>query len=85
MDQKTTERYEEFVQHLRKTLGSEEFLQRHRRQPQDFSRQRILTFCTVILFLINMIKRALQDELDEFFKLLEQGPLAQRVVSKSAF
>lgn len=85
MDQSTTEKYETFINHLRSILGSEEFLKRHRRQPQDFSRQRVLTFCTVVLFLINMIKRALQDELDEFFKLLEQGPIAQRVVSKSAF
>jgi hypothetical protein len=85
MDQMTTERYENFVKHLKYKLGSEEFLQRHRRSPKDFSRQRILTFCTVILFLINMIKRALQDELDEFFKLLQQGQVAQRVVTKSAF
>ena len=85
MDQKTTEQYEKFVQHLKNELGSEEFLERHRRSPKDFSRQRILTFCTVILFLINMIKRALQDELDEFFKMLEQGQVAQRVVTKSAF
>lgn len=85
MDQKTTERYENFVKHLKDKLGSEEFLQRHRRQPKDFSRQRKLTFCTVILFLINMVKRALQDELDEFFKILEQEQVAQRVVTKSAF
>lgn len=85
MDQKTTERYENFVKHLRNKLGSEEFLEQHRRTPKDFSRQRILTFCTVILFLINMIKRALQDELDEFFKMLVQGQVAQRVVTKSAF
>jgi len=32
-----------------------------------------------------MIKRALQDELDEFFKVIEQGQVAERVVSKSAF
>jgi hypothetical protein len=32
-----------------------------------------------------MIKRALQDELDEFFKVVQQGQVAQRVVSKSAF
>ena len=85
MDQKTTEKYENFIKHLKDKLGSEEFLERHRRNPKDFSRQRILTFCTVILFLINMIKRALQDELDEYFKLLEQGQVAQRVVTKSAF
>ncbi|MHC4686915.1 MAG: IS4 family transposase [Planctomycetota bacterium] len=85
MDQMTTERYENFVKHLKNKLASDEFLERHRRSPKDFSRQRILTFCTVILFLINMIKRALQDELDEFFKMLQQGQVAERIVTKSAF
>ena len=85
MDQTTTERYEHFVKYLKDTLTSEEFLARHRRREKDFSRQRILTFCTVILFLINMIKRALQDELDEFFKVLQPGQVAERVVTKSAF
>lgn len=85
MDQITTERYEHFINHLKSKLMSEEFLQRHRRSPKDFSRDRILTFSIVILFLLNMIKRALQDELDEFFKLLQPGQVAERRVTKSAF
>lgn len=85
MDQNITEKYENLIKHLKNKLGSEEFLERHRQNPKDFSRQRILTFGTVILFLINMVKRALQDELDEFFKLLEQNQVAQRMVTKSAF
>jgi len=44
-----------------------------------------LPFVIVILFLLNMIKRALQDELDEFFKLLKGTEIAVRVVTKSAF
>jgi hypothetical protein len=32
-----------------------------------------------------MVKRALQDELDEFFRALQQGKVAERVVTKSAF
>lgn len=85
MDQKTTEKYDGFIKYLKNELTSEEFLERHRQKPMDFTRHRILTFCTVVLFLINMVKRALQDELDEFFKLLGQGPVAERVVTKSAF
>jgi len=85
MDQKTTEKYENFVTHLKNELTSEGFIERHRQQPKDFSRQRILTFCTVILFLVNMVKRALQDELDEYFKMLREGQVAERVVTKSAF
>lgn len=33
---------------------------------------------------MNMLKRALQDELDEFFRLLTQAPVAERVVTQSA-
>jgi hypothetical protein len=32
-----------------------------------------------------MIKRAIQNELDEFFKLIQSGQVAQGVVTKSAF
>ena len=61
-------------------------MERHRQRPEDFSRKRCLSFETVILFLINMVKRALQDELDEYFRALAPGQrVAQRVVSKSAF
>lgn len=60
-------------------------MERHRQSEKDFTRQRCLTFVTVVLFLINMIKRALQDELDEFFKLIQAEPVAVRVVTKSAF
>jgi hypothetical protein len=66
-------------------LHSGEFLARHRCSPQAFRRQRCLNFVTVVLFLVNMVKRALQDELDEYFRLLTQAPVAERVVTKSAF
>ena len=39
----------------------------------------------VILFLLNLVKRALQDELDEFFRLDSGAVVAARVVTKSAF
>jgi DDE family transposase len=66
-------------------LNSREFLERHRSSPGAFSRQRQLNFVVMILLMVNMIKRALQDELDEFFRLLSEAPVAERVVTKSAF
>lgn len=39
----------------------------------------------MVLLLINMMKRSLQDELDEFYKALNQEKVASRVVTKSAF
>lgn len=71
--------------HLKVILEADEFKERHRRSERDFSRNRCLTFCVVVLFLINMVKRSLQDELDEFFKAIQQGKLAEREVTKSAF
>jgi hypothetical protein len=44
-----------------------------------------LTFGIVIWFLLNLLKRALQDELDEFFKTLTGTQFAVRLVTKSAF
>lgn len=70
---------------LRTRLESPEFLARHRQSAQDFTRKRVLPFVVVVLFLANLIKRAVQDELDEFFKLERGTVVAERVVTKSAF
>ncbi len=70
---------------LKTRLLSPAFKERHRRKAKDFTRQRCLTFAIVVIFLLNLIKRALQDELDEFFKLLEGEEVAVRRVTKSAF
>ena len=39
----------------------------------------------MVVFLINLIKGALQRELDQFFQVLSPGDVAKRVVTKSAF
>lgn len=86
LEQETIENYQGLFQHLRSKLESEEFLRQHRRSERDFTRKRSLTFIIVVLFLLNMVKRALQDELDEFFRVIQQqGKVAERVVTKSAF
>ena len=70
---------------LKQRLTAPDFLERHRRSPKDFTRQRCLPFVVVLLFLLNLVKRALQDELDEFFKLDRGAAVSARVVTKSAF
>ncbi len=70
---------------IKRLIGSDEFKQRHRISEKAFSRERILTFGLMIQFLLNMVKRATQDELDEFFKILRGGKVARRIVTKSAF
>lgn len=73
------------VERLKSLISSDDFKDRHRRSKKDFIRTRCLTFAIVIMFLLNLVKRALQDELDEFFKLLNGEEVAVRIVTKSAF
>jgi hypothetical protein len=73
------------LESLKSLLLSPDFKSRHRRNQKDFTRNRCLTFVIVVIFLLNLIKRALQDELDEFFKLLNGEQVAIRMVTKSAF
>lgn len=37
------------------------------------------------MFLLNLVKRSIQDELDEFFKAVRGSKIAARIVTKSAF
>lgn len=77
--------FQGLFQCLRTRLYSPDFQVRYRQHPRDFTRQRCLTFVVVVCFLLNLLKRALQDELDEFFKVLTVADFAVRLVSKSAF
>ncbi len=85
MDTPTETLHINLIETLKARLTSTDFKERHRRTPKDFSRKRCLTFVLVVLFLLNMIKRAIQDELDEFFKLQHGAEIAVRIVTKSAF
>jgi len=85
MDEKTTAQSTGLIQHLKNTMTSGRFMKQHRLNEKAFSRERTLTFVVVIVFLLNMLKRALQDELDEFYKTITGEEFASRKVSKSAF
>jgi len=85
MDETTAEYYTGLLDCLKAKMTNPRFMTEHRRSVKDFSRKRCLTFVIVLMFLMNMIKRALQDELDEFFKGFSAESVACRQVSKSAF
>lgn len=70
---------------LKARLFAPDFLERHRRSKKDFTRKRSLPFHKLVLFLANLVKRSLQDELDEFFKIETGEDVATREVTKSAF
>jgi len=75
----------ELIETLKARLKAPDFLERHRQSAQDFTRHRCLPFGVVVMFLLNLIKRSLQDELDQFFNLEEGAAVAPRTVTKSAF
>ncbi len=85
MEATVANRYEKLCSELRNRLESQEFMARHRQQDCDFTRERKLTFPMLIFMLINMLKRSLQDELDEMFRLFSGAEVAERCVTKSAF
>lgn len=75
----------ELIVALKARLNAVDFLERHRQSSKDFTRHRCLPFVVVVMFLLNLIKRSLQDELDEFFNLEGGQEVAPRTVTKSAF
>jgi hypothetical protein len=52
---------------LRQQLIQPELCARHRRRPQDFSRECVLTFSVLMLFLLQKSLKSLQSRLHEFF------------------
>lgn len=73
------------IKTLNNLISSNKFIERHRLRKNSFIRNRSLTFKIVILFIINLLKSSLQNELDKFFKVIKQSDLPERTVTDSAF
>lgn len=84
MDTNTDLAHLGMIEQLKSRLFSNDFTARYRQQEKDFTRKRCLTFVVIVIFLLNLLKRSQQDELDEFFKLLNGTDVAVRIVTKSA-
>lgn len=69
---------------IKNKLISQEFISRHRQNITDFTRKRSLPFHVLFVFLINLIKSSLQNELDIFFKQIHHTDVPQRKVTTSA-
>lgn len=69
------------VEALRAKLRDPDFLARHRVRPQDFTRQRQLTFPLLMLFLLQQTVKSIQRHLHEFLDELAQGQLFEPVTS----
>ncbi len=66
-------------------MTSNEFIEKHRIKPTDFTRERSLPFHKVFLLLINFLTRSLQSELDNFFRVILNKELPVNEVTKGAF
>jgi len=69
------------VEALRAKLRDPDFLGRHRVRPQDFTRQRQLTFPLLMLFLLQQTVKSIQRHLHEFLDELAQGQLFEPITS----
>jgi len=63
------------VENLRRRLHDPVFLARHRVRPEDFTRQRQLTFPVMMLFVLQKTIKSIKRHLDEFLDELAGGQI----------
>jgi len=69
------------IEDLRAKLHDANFLARHRARPQDFTRERQLTFPIVMLFVLQKTVKSIQRHLHEFLDELAQGQIFESASS----
>jgi hypothetical protein len=71
----------EFFESLRHRLCAGDFIARHRVRPEDFTRERQLTFPLVMLFTLQKTAKSVQRHLHEFLDALAGGELFEPVTA----
>jgi hypothetical protein len=71
------------VELLRARLRDPAFVARHRRRPQDFTRQRVLTFDLVMLLILQKSVKSIQRHLNEFLARLADGAAVAPVTANA--
>jgi hypothetical protein len=61
------------IETIRQVLGEPSFCERHRRRPQDFTRQRHLGLMRTVVFLLEKTVRSVQLHVHEFFARLGEN------------
>ena len=69
------------VQKLRDKLHDNQFVARHRMRPQDFTRDRQLTFPTVMIFVLQKTVKSIQRHLNELMNTLCEDGLFEPVTA----
>lgn len=72
-----------FVESLRRHLCDADFCARHRVRPEDFTRQRQLTFPVVMLFVLQKTVKSIQRHLHEFLDELAGGGVFEPVTASA--
>jgi hypothetical protein len=73
------------VQKIAICLHDPAFIHRFRSDEKAFTRERKLTFAHLVLFLLNLVKGSVEDELDAFFQTLHDQEPDALFATKSAF
>jgi hypothetical protein len=71
------------IENLRRKLLDPVFLARHRVRPQDFTRERQLTFPLVLLFVLQQTVKSLQRHLQGFLNELAGGEIFEPLTSSA--
>jgi hypothetical protein len=71
----------QLIETLRAKLHAQDFLARHRARPQDFIRQRQLTFPLLMLFVLQQTVKSIQRHLSEFLSELASGEIFEPVTA----
>jgi len=73
------------IEFLKEIITSKDFIDRHRKNASDFTRERKLPAYCLITFLLSLVRGSYQNELDRFFNILDSSEIPKRVVTKAAF
>ena len=73
------------IDFIKNIISNENFINQHKVNNSDFTRKRSLPFPTVFIFLLNLLRSSLQNELDKFFQTIDKTDVATRTVTASAF
>jgi len=60
---------------------SKNLKEKFRKRPQDFTRNCLLTFPILVTFILNLIRKSLQAELNNFIKILPLKPISKQTFS----
>ena len=70
---------------ITETTNSPVFIESHRIDEKDFTRNRCLTLPVLINDCLNMVKGSTQSELNRFFQIRDQSDVPKPAVTATAF